>query len=80
MGRISLAFAPPNEYGILDHWVTLPAGQTVYNPMRVIADGPVCEVVLTLRRQPQQDDQEFTRDAETVAADLATLKTAIEHQ
>lgn len=80
MGRVTIVFAPRNEYGVLDHHVTLPSGETVYNPMRVIADGPASEVVFTLRRQPGQSDQDFVQDAETVAADLATLKTALEHQ
>lgn len=79
MGRVAIVFAPRNEYGVLDHNVTLPSGETVYNPMRVIADGPASEVVFTLRRQPGQSDQDFAQDAETVAADLATLKTALEH-
>jgi hypothetical protein len=44
-GRVGLAFAPRNEYGVLDHDVTLPSGETIYNPMRVIPDGSGCEVV-----------------------------------
>ena len=50
MGRIIFAYVPRNEYGVLDHHVTLPAGEVVYNPMRVIADADQCEVVFTLRR------------------------------
>ncbi len=45
MGRVALAFVPRNDFGVLDHDVTLPSGETVYNPMRVIADGTGCEVV-----------------------------------
>ncbi len=29
-------FAPPNEFGVVDHVVRLPSGDAVYNPMRVI--------------------------------------------
>ena len=36
MGRVVVAFAPPNPYGVLDHDVTLPSGETVSNPVRVI--------------------------------------------
>src|SRR5690242_10971434 len=36
MGRVVVAFTPRNEFGVLDHSVTLPSGETVYNPMRVI--------------------------------------------
>jgi hypothetical protein len=74
MGRIVVAFTPRNELGVLDHDVTLPSGETVYNPVRVIADGPACEVVFTLRRQPGVSDADFRRDADMVAADLARLK------
>lgn len=78
MGKVAVAFVPRNEYGVLDHDVTLPSGEVVYNPMRVIADGAGCEVVFTLRRRPEMSDEELARDAETVAADLAELKRTLE--
>lgn len=78
MGRVAVAFAPRNDYGILDHDVTLPNGETVCNPMRVIADGAGCEVVFTLRRQEGATDEEFERDASAVSGDLATLKGVLE--
>lgn len=78
MGRVTFAFVSRNEYGVLDHDVTLPSGETVYNPMRVIADGTGCEVVFTLRRQPGMTDDDFARDADAVSADLATLKRVLE--
>lgn len=71
-------FTPRNDFGVLDHDVTLPSGETVHNPMRVIADGPGCEVVFTLRRQPWMSDEEFHRDAEAVTADLTALKRLME--
>jgi hypothetical protein len=78
MGRVGFAFAPRNEFGVLDHEVTLPSGEVVYNPMRVTPDAEGCEVVFTLRRQEGMSDTEFERDAEAVAADLATLKRLLE--
>jgi hypothetical protein len=78
MGRVVLAFAPWNAYGVLDHDVTLPSGETVRNPMRVIADGSGCEVVFTLRRGPETSDADFSRDAANVVADLAMLKRVLE--
>jgi hypothetical protein len=39
MGRVGFAFAERNEYGVLDHEVTLPSGEVLYNPMRVVPDG-----------------------------------------
>jgi hypothetical protein len=80
MGRVGLTFAPPNEYGVLDHNVALPSGEVVYNPMRVIADGDGSEVVFTLRRQPGMSDAEFDRDAAAVAADLTRLKDVVEQR
>lgn len=44
---------------MLDHVVTLPSGKSVYNPLRVIPDGDVSEVVFTLRRQPGMTDEQF---------------------
>jgi hypothetical protein len=78
MGRIVVAFTPQNDLGVLDHDVTLPSGETVNNPMRVIADGPASEVVFTLRRRPEMTDADFARDAEAVTADLARLKRVLE--
>jgi hypothetical protein len=80
MGRVTVAFAPPNDLGVLDHHVTLPSGETVYNPVRVIADGTGSEVVFTVRRQPGTTEADFERDAGTVAADLARLKALLESE
>ncbi|GAB3932698.1 SRPBCC family protein [Kribbella albertanoniae] len=80
MGRIIVKFAESNEYTVLDHEVTLPSGETFYNPMRVIADGAGCEVVFTLRRRPEMTDDEFARDANAVLADLHALKDLIERR
>ena len=79
LGRVVVAFAPRNDFGVLDHDVTLPSGETVYNPMRVTVDGTGCEVVFTLRRQPGMSDEDFERDADAVFADLGTLKRVLEH-
>jgi hypothetical protein len=78
MGRVTFTFAPRNDFGVLDHDVTLPSGQIVYNPLRVISDGDECEVVFTLRQRPEMTDEDFERDADAVAKDLATLKSVVE--
>ncbi|HEY5152314.1 MAG TPA: SRPBCC family protein [Mycobacterium sp.] len=78
MGRVVVAFAPANEFGVLDHRVTLPSGEIVDNPMRVIADGAGCEAVFSVRRQLGMTDEEFDRDCDAVRADLATLKQVLE--
>jgi hypothetical protein len=78
MGRVGFAFAPRNTHGVLDHEVTLPSGEVLYNPMRVTRNGSGSEVAFSLRRNPGMTDEEFDRDAALVAADLARLKTRVE--
>lgn len=78
MGRVTVAFAPANEFGIVDHDVTLPSGETVTNPMRVIPNGDGCDVVFTVRRLAGVDESEFAADCDAVTADLATLRTLME--
>ena len=78
MGRVGFAFVEHNALGVLDHAVTLPSGEVIYNPMRVIPDGEACEAVFTLRRSSAMSDEEFERDAKAVAADLARLKEIVE--
>jgi hypothetical protein len=77
-GRVGLEFAPPNDYGILDHSVSLPSGEVVYNPVRLFANDQGCEIVFTLRQTPGMSDQEFERDAGLVQADLTRLKHVLE--
>ena len=77
-GRVGFAFVQRNEYGVLDHYVTLPSGEVVYIPLRVIADGSVSEVVFTLRRRPGMSDQDFKADADAMAADLSRLRQVLE--
>ena len=78
MGRVTVQFAPANQFGILDHNVTLPSGEVVANPMRVIPNGDGCDVVFTVRRRAGVDKAEFSADAAAVAADLATLRNLME--
>ena len=81
MGQVTVEFAPPNAFGVLDHIVRLPSGDTVYNPMRVVPcgiDEPRCEVVFAVRQLSGTTDEQFDADANAVAADLATLKRLVE--
>ncbi|MDG4799807.1 SRPBCC family protein [Micromonospora sp. WMMD980] len=77
-GRARLTFAPANDHGVLDHEVHTPAGETVYVPLRAIADGDGTEVVFSLRRGPGMSDADFERDAALVQGDLARLKAVLE--
>ncbi len=77
-GRAGLAFVERNEFGVLDHEVTLPSGDVIYNPMRVVPNGDGCEVVFSLRRLPDMSSEDFHRDAGLVQADLTRLKQVLE--
>jgi hypothetical protein len=77
-GRAGLAFVERNEFGVLDHEVTLPSGDVIYNPMRVVPNGDGCDVVFTLRRLPDMSDEDFEHDACLVQADLTRLKQVLE--
>lgn len=78
-GDVHVRFSPPNDHGVLDHWVTLPDATVLYMPLRVVANGEGSEVVMTLYRPPGMfDDAAFARDAAAVARDLAKLKALVE--
>jgi hypothetical protein len=79
VGRAGIVFAPRNNFGILDHDVTMPSGDVFYNPMRVFANEEGSEVVFTLRRSRGMSSEDFERDAGLVSADLARLKQVLEH-
>jgi hypothetical protein len=75
MGRVVVRFVPDNEFGVADHDVTLPTGETVRNPMRVLPDGTDdCELVFTVRRRAGMTEAEFDADCAAVQRDLETLR------
>ncbi|SNS59098.1 Polyketide cyclase / dehydrase and lipid transport [Asanoa hainanensis] len=77
-GPIVIMFAPPNPFGVLDHDVTFPSGQTFYNPMRVFANADGSEVVFTVFRREGTTPEAFEADAAAVLTDLRTLKSLME--
>ena len=77
-GPIRIRFTPQNAHGIMDHWVDMGAGDEVYVPLRIIANGEGSEVLLTLFRQPGMDEERFSADAKLVTRDLKALKALIE--
>lgn len=77
-GDVRVRFSPENDFGVLDHWVTLPDGREIAIPLRVVANGDGAEVTLLLFRLPTMDDATFERDAGMVAKDLSTLKALLE--
>lgn len=77
-GESRLRLSPPNEFGVLDHHVTTPAGAEIYIPMRVVANGAGSEVIFTVYRMPGMTDEAYAADVAQVEADLATLKQILE--
>jgi uncharacterized protein YndB with AHSA1/START domain len=78
MGRVLVSFVPDNELGVVDHTVTLPTGESVLNPLRVLPlTEDSCEVVFTLRRRGMTE-AELDEDAAAVRADLEQLKAICE--
>jgi uncharacterized membrane protein len=82
-GRARVTFAPRNDFGVLDHDVTLinadgSEGATFHNPMRVLPHGAGSEFVFTLFRQPDATDEQFAADRAAIERDLQTLKHLLE--
>lgn len=78
MGLVEVAFVGPVDAGVLDHDVTLPHGEVVHNPLRVLRNDRGSEVVFTLYQRPGMTDDEFDRDAAMVRADLEQLRGILE--
>ncbi len=77
-GLIRILFSPPNDFGVLDHVVTVAPGVDILIPLRVVANGSGSEVTLTLFQTPGMSDDAFAADAEWVQSDLLALKALLE--
>ena len=80
LGNIKIEFVPKNNFGIIDHLVTLPDGSIVNNPMRVITNGKGSELIFTLFWMPDRTEEEFNQDAKLVEGDLKKIKTILENK
>ena len=78
MGRLTIRFAPENEFGVVDHLVTLANGEGTSNPMRVLPHPLGCEVVFALQRGEDVSAEDFEADAAAIRADLGSLRTILE--
>ena len=77
-GPMKIRFAEKNDFGVLDHYVTVAPGVEVYVPMRVLANGSGSVVIFTLFRLPDMSDKKYAEDASLVERDLRTLKKVLE--
>ncbi|PST21915.1 polyketide cyclase [Mesorhizobium plurifarium] len=78
LGNARVRFVSDNEFGVVDHLVTLADGTRVHNALRVVPNGDGAEVMFTLLRQPDMSDARFAEDAAWVEKDLAALKSILE--
>ncbi|SOC42812.1 hypothetical protein SAMN05892877_110160 [Rhizobium subbaraonis] len=79
IGKLRVRFAPANEFGVIDHTVTLPDGTRVYNALRVVPNADGAEVMFTLYRLPGVSNEAFEADAAHIARDLEALKVILEN-
>ena len=77
-GPMVVRFVEQNSFGVLDHTVQLPSGETVLNAMRVVANGSGSDVMMTVLQRPEMSAEEFANDADAVRRDLATLRSVLE--
>jgi hypothetical protein len=77
-GPATICFTERNSHGVLDHSVKLPRGESIYVPLRVVASGEGCELVLTLVRRPQIQEDAFAAEAELAMRDLLAAKQILE--
>jgi hypothetical protein len=80
LGDVGVEFVHDNDLGVLDHTVTLPSGERLTNPMRVIANGDGSEVLFTLLQHAGITDAQLEEDAELVRSDLDVLRRLLEPQ
>ncbi|MGN6387986.1 MAG: SRPBCC family protein [Burkholderiaceae bacterium] len=77
-GTVALRFVERNPFGVLDHTVTLPSGEIVHCPMRVVPNGDGCEILFTVFRRPGMTEAAWRADAALVESDLLRLKRLME--
>jgi hypothetical protein len=77
-GPIGLRFVDRNDFGVLDHHVTLESGEEILVPLRVVVNGDGSEVMVTVFRMAGTSTETFTEDVNLVQRDLRTLKRTLE--
>lgn len=78
MGRVAVAMARKNAFGVLDHDVTLPDGTVVHNAFRVSPCGDGCLLTFVVLRLPGMRADAFAADVANVRRDLRALKKLLE--
>jgi hypothetical protein len=74
---IRIRFSRPNEFGVLDHIVSVE-GRETRNALRVVPNGTGAEIMFTLLKAPDMSEEVFVVDAAAVERDLHALKSLLE--
>ena len=77
-GAMRLRFVEANSLGVLDHTVTLASGTSVYNAMRVSANGSGSELSMVVLQTPPATNEQFEQDVRAVRDDFARIKKVLE--
>lgn len=77
-GERRVRFSAENSLGVLDHWVYLQPDAPLYIPLRLVANGAGCELMLSLYRATGISDAQFAADADWVLRDLHAAKRLLE--
>ena len=77
-GPVTIRLAEQNTFGVVDHDVIPPSGDTVSVPMRVVPHGDGSAVLFTLFRRPGMSARQYADDLAMVTQDLRTLKRVME--
>lgn len=78
LGSVRVKFTPKNDFGVMDHVVTMESGLDVRNALRVVPNGDGSEVMFTLLKLPGVSEEQFEADFKWVLKDLNTLKRLLE--
>jgi len=78
MGEITVAMAAKNEFGVMDHDVTLPDGTSVHNAFRVTPAGDGSVLTFVVLRMPGTSQEAFEADVAHVRKDLKALRQVLE--
>lgn len=68
------------DLSILDHLVTLPSGQEVLIPYRVVPNEQGSELIMTNFQAPGDSDQAYAEQLEWMKKELLTIKDILERR
>jgi len=76
--KAKIRFLQKNNLGVMDHFLTVPTGETIYIPFRVVPNREGSEVIFTILKHPGFSDEDILKDSIKVSEDLTRLKNILE--